>query len=351
MGKDLFDSCPEAAAVFESAGEDIKKWCFEGTKEELTQTHVTQPAVFTVSMAAYAAFKAALAADAADAADAAETAANLESSALGQTAPPAAAKSAADANSSFEIIAAAGFSLGEYSALTAAGCIRDFRTALALIRKRGEFMAEAGRDAEGNQTGGMAAVVGERGAVLNCIEELREDNILEAVNFNSPEQTVAAGDKEALARLRKRAKEFGLRAIPLSVSAAFHSSMMRPAAERLKETLETIDFHAPEVTVYTNVTGKPLMDGKPETEADAAWIRSSLALQVMSPVYWQETIENMVNNGVELFIETGPGQTLSGLMKKIAPDAAILNIGTAEGIEEALAYVRTCTGNSGISAV
>jgi [acyl-carrier-protein] S-malonyltransferase len=388
MGRDLFDSCPDAARIFGLAGEDIKGWCFDGSKEELKETHVTQPTVFTVSMAAYAALMARLAAEGLAGAGAveclaagglagaqavgpvgAEAAAGAQATGAGAGAveclaaeglagaetaagPPCkeaaigsgASAAASAAQAQIEIVAMAGFSLGEYSALTAAGCIAGFAEGLALVRKRSGFMAEAGRSADGGQSGGMAAVLGERGAILACIEEAREGGILEAANYNSPGQTVAAGDKDALGRLRRKAKEHGLRAVPLNVSAAFHSSMMAPAAKRLEEELASVKLSAPRIKVYTNVTGRPIMLGKPEAEADAAWIRGRLARQVMSPVYWQETIENMANDGVELFIEVGPGETLAGLVRNTLPGAAVLSVGSVDGIEAAVSYLRGAAG-------
>jgi [acyl-carrier-protein] S-malonyltransferase len=313
MGKSLYDAYPAARGIFDRAGDAIKGWCFGGTAEELRQTHITQPTVFTVTMAAHAALLEAL----------------------------AAAGLAEDAGGGLAISGLAGFSLGEYAALTAAGCIADFETALALVEKRGAYMAEAGRGADGGQKGAMLAVFGDRRAVLDAVEAVRSDDILEAVNFNSSAQTVAAGDVAAIGRLRKKVKETdGLKAVPLSVSTAFHSPMMALASERLAETVRDMDFSAPRIRVYANTTGRDLTEGKPAGLSDAEWIRGRLALQLKSPVYWQETIENMAADGVELFIELGPGQTLSGLAKKIAPQIPVLNVEDAESLENALASIR-----------
>jgi [acyl-carrier-protein] S-malonyltransferase len=296
----------------------------------LRQTHVTQPTVFTVDVAAYAALTEALA--------------QADLVLLGDLAPAGFAQAGdpapAGGGGKLRIAGLAGFSLGEYAALTAAGCIADFETALDLVKKRGAYMAEAGRDADGAQKGAMLAVFGERRDVQDAVDAARADGILEAVNFNAPAQTVAAGDLAAIDRLRKRVKETsGLKAVPLSVSTAFHSSMMAPAAERLAEDVRDRDFSAPRVRVYANTTGLDLMEGKPATQSAAAWIRERLALQLKSPVYWQETIEHMAADGVELFIELGPGQTLTGLVKKIKPSLRALNVEDAESLAAALSSI------------
>lgn len=200
MGKDLYDSYPQAKEIFDMAGEQIKDWCFNGDKETLKQTHVTQPTIYTVSMAAYKALLA-----------------ELKENGL---------------EDQLEVTAVAGFSLGEYSALTAAGVIDDIGKGVEIVAKRGTLMQEAGLDENGNAKGGMAAALGKRDKILEAVEQAREDGILEGVNFNSPKQTVVAGDKAAVARFEEIAKENKIKAIPLSVSTAFHSPMMIPAAEK-----------------------------------------------------------------------------------------------------------------------
>jgi [acyl-carrier-protein] S-malonyltransferase len=315
MGKSLYGAHPAARDIFNRAGDGIRRLCFEGTKDELRQTHITQPTVFTVDAAAYAAL-----------------AAELAGTGLADV---------YGGGGGLEIAGFAGFSLGEYAALSASGCISDFESALALVEKRGGYMAEAGRGADGGQTGAMLAVFGERKAVLAAVETAREDGILEAVNFNSPSQTVAAGDAAAVGRLRKTAKGTdGLKAVPLNVSAAFHSPLMAPASEKLAEALRGMDFHAPRVRVYANTTGRDIMEGRPPSLTDAAWIRERLALQLKSPVYWQETIENMAADGIRLFVELGPGQTLSGFVKKIMPDAPVFHVEDAESLENTMASIK-----------
>ena len=175
MGKDLYDSYPQAKEIFDLAGDQIKEWCFEGDAETLKQTHVTQPTIYTVSMAAYKALLA-----------------ELEKNGL---------------SDKLEIDAVAGFSLGEYSALTAAGVIPKISEGVEIVAQRGTLMQEAGRDEDGNAKGTMAAALGKREKILDLVEQAREDGILEGVNFNSPKQTVVAGDKAAVVRFAELAKE------------------------------------------------------------------------------------------------------------------------------------------------
>lgn len=227
MGKDLYDSYPQAKEIFDLAGDQIKEWCFEGDAETLKQTHVTQPTIYTVSMAAYKALLA-----------------ELEKNGL---------------SDKLEIDAVAGFSLGEYSALTAAGVIPKISEGVEIVAQRGTLMQEAGRDEDGNAKGTMAAALGKREKILDLVEQAREDGILEGVNFNSPKQTVVAGDKAAVARFAELAKESRIKAIPLSVSTAFHSPMMIPAAEKLKDVLRQAELKMPEITVYADVTADDIM--------------------------------------------------------------------------------------------
>lgn len=295
MGKSLYDNSGEAKRIFELAGQDIQEWCFEGTKELLRQTNITQPCIYTVSMAAYGAFL--------------EELAKLDEELINK----------------LEMQGMAGFSLGEYAALTAGGAIRSFEAGLGIVRKRGVWMSEAGKDENGESKGGMIAAFGERTRILECVELSREDGILEGVNFNSPVQTVVAGDKEALERFKMKAKELGqIKAVPLSVGTAFHSPMMEPAVPRLRELLLDSDLKKPTAKIYSNVTGKDVMEGLRGEEGQ--WLSDIMAVQAKSPVYWQETMENMVADGIGAFIEIGPGNTLSGLAKKINHELITMNI-------------------------
>ena len=301
MGKDLYETYPEAKAVFDMAGDQVKDWCFNGDADTLKQTHDTQPTIYTTTMAAYEALLA-----------------ELKKQGLADK---------------LEITALAGFSLGEYSALTAAGAIDEISKGIDIVSKRGVLMQQAGLDEEGNAKGGMAAGIGDRQAILEAVEEAREDGILEGVNFNSPVQTVVAGDKAALKRFRRAAKAKGVKAIPLGVSTAFHSPMMVPAAEKLRDVLLAADLKAPEKTVYANVTADDIMKDFDGTDA-GAYLTDMLAKQAMSPVYWEEIIKRFEADGVKAIVEVGPGHTLTGLTKKTCPEIAALNVENVETLKE-----------------
>ena len=307
MGKDLYDSYPQAKEIFDLAGDQIKEWCFEGDAETLKQTHVTQPTIYTVSMAAYKALLA-----------------ELEKNGL---------------SDKLEIDAVAGFSLGEYSALTAAGVIPKISEGVEIVAQRGTLMQEAGRDEDGNAKGTMAAALGKREKILDLVEQAREDGILEGVNFNSPKQTVVAGDKAAVARFAELAKENRIKAIPLSVSTAFHSPMMIPAAEKLKDVLRQAELKMPEITVYADVTADDIMkdyDGGDLKD----YLVEIMAKQAMSPVYWEEIIRSFEADGVKAIIEVGPGTTLSGLTKKTCKEIAALNVENVETLQETIAQLK-----------
>lgn len=307
MGKDLYDSYPQAKEIFDLAGDQIKEWCFEGDAETLKQTHVTQPTIYTVSMAAYKALLT-----------------ELEKNGL---------------SDKLEIDAVAGFSLGEYSALTAAGVIPKISEGVEIVAQRGTLMQEAGRDEDGNAKGTMAAALGKREKILDLVEQAREDGILEGVNFNSPKQTVVAGDKAAVARFAELAKENRIKAIPLSVSTAFHSPMMIPAAEKLKDVLRQAELKMPEITVYADVTADDIMkdyDGGDLKD----YLVEIMAKQAMSPVYWEEIIRRFEADGVKVIIEVGPGTTLSGLTKKTCKEIAALNVENVETLQETIAQLK-----------
>ena len=307
MGKDLYDSYPQAKEIFDLAGDQIKEWCFEGDAETLKQTHVTQPTIYTVSMAAYKALLA-----------------ELEKNGL---------------SDKLEIDAVAGFSLGEYSALTAAGVIPKISEGVEIVAQRGTLMQEAGRDEDGDAKGTMAASLGKREKILDLVEQAREDGILEGVNFNSPKQTVVAGDKAAVARFAELAKENRIKAIPLSVSTAFHSPMMIPAAEKLKDVLRQAELKMPEITVYADVTADDIMkdyDGGDLKD----YLVEIMAKQAMSPVYWEEIIRRFEADGVKAIIEVGPGTTLSGLTKKTCKEIAALNVENVETLQETIAQLK-----------
>ena len=238
-----------------------------------------------------------------------------------------------------EVSALAGFSLGEYSALTAAGAIDEISKGIDIVAKRGTLMQQAGLDEEGNAKGGMAAGLGKREAILGAVEEAREDGILEGVNFNSPSQTVVAGDKEALKRFRRAAKERKVKAIPLGVSTAFHSPMMVPAAEKLREILLAAELKAPQKKVYANITADDIMKDFDGSDI-GGYLTDILARQAMSPVYWEEIIKRFEADGVKAIVEVGPGKTLSGLTKKTCPDIVALNAENVETLEATIAQLK-----------
>lgn len=293
MGREFYENYPEARAVFEKAdrtlGFSISEMCFAGPEAELNKTINTQPAVLTVSVACLQIMKQA-----------------------GGPAPSA----------------VAGHSLGEYSALVAAGSL-SFENAVALVRKRGQYMQEAVPIGEG----GMAAVMGLSGEeVQEVCRKASDSGIVEAVNLNCPGQVVVAGDNSGLKAAGLLAKEAGAkRYIPLTVSAPFHSSMMKPAGDRLAIDLDKISVADPSVPVVANVTA--------DFGRTGADLKGLLVRQVYSPVRWEESVRLLVSAGVTAIVEIGPGKVLSGLVKKISRDLKVCNIEDPASLEKALALV------------
>ena len=283
MGRDLLAESAAARAIFEQADETlgfgVAKLCFDGPEDALTATENAQPALLTVSTALLAAL-----------ADSTEIASFV-------------ARTAAFV---------AGHSLGEYSALVAAGAL-DFPTALRLVRRRGELMAAA-------DDGVMAAIIGLDEEPLEAVcREAADGEALVIANYNSPGQLVISGASSAVERALGLAKARGAkRALPLKVSAAFHSPLMRAAAEGLAEVVDRAAIADPRVPVISNVSAKPLQD------ADA--IRAELVAQVTAPVRWIASVRHMADTGVDRFVEVGPGTVLSGLIKRIAPGAQLTNV-------------------------
>jgi [acyl-carrier-protein] S-malonyltransferase len=213
--------------------------------------------------------------------------------------------------------------LGEYSALVAAGAL-DFPTALQLVRRRGELMAEA-------REGSMAAIIGLDAVPLEqiCREVSAEDAPVVIANYNSPGQLVISGAGAAVERACALAKERGAkRAMPLKVSAAFHSPLMRAAAEGLAAAVAQATIADARIPVISNVTAEPL------TQASA--IRSELIAQVTSPVRWIASVQRMAADGVDTFIEIGPGSVLTGLIKRIVPDARLVNVSDRASVDSFL---------------
>ncbi len=283
MGKDLYQQFPAAKVIFEKAnhvlGFDIAKLCFEGPKEELTRTDICQPAILTASIAALRAL---------------ESVSPLS----GQLTPKA----------------MLGLSLGEYTALVAAGSL-TFEDAVSLVRKRGQFMEEASRQNPGT----MASVIG---FSLEETKKVCADTGAEIANLNSPGQIVISGAKEKVEAASNLAKERGARkVIPIDVSGAFHSSLMAPAAQRLRVEIDKIEIRSPKIKVVANVNAG--YESSPEE------IKANLVAQVKSPVLWEDSIRFLSGAGIKRYIEVGPGKVLAGLLRRIDPQLECFNVETA----------------------
>jgi len=285
MGKDLYGSFPRAKEIFDNANEilgfDLCSVCFEGPEEQLKQTRITQLAIFVHSV--------------------------IVAELL--------------AEKGIYPRMAAGHSLGEYSALVAAGAI-GFEDGLQVVKKRGELMQHAGEQ----QPGTMAAIIGlPDEQVIDICAEASSAGIVAAANFNSPQQVAISGSLEGVARAGELAKQYGAKkVIPLVVSGAFHSPLMESAQKELKAALEAITIQSASFPVYANVTAKPV--------SAAGEIRELLCKQLTHPVRWVATIENMIADGATDFFEVGPGNVLSGLVKRINRDYSVLAIGKADEI-------------------
>jgi len=275
MGQSHYEDNEKFASYVDRANEvlgfDLKQIMFEGPEEKLKQTEFTQPAIFLHSIALF---------------------------------------NTLDATPDM----VAGHSLGEFSALVACGAIA-FEDALKIVRRRGELMQKAGE----NNPGTMAAVIGMDDEVVERIckqatQEVGKEVI--AANFNCPGQVVISGDEEAIDKAVALLKQEGCRlAKKLPVSGAFHSSLMQPAYDGLKESLEKLDISKPNCPIYSNYTAEPTTD--PEE------IRSNVLHQLLNPVRWTQTLQNMHENGADTFVEVGPGKVLQGLVKRTLDDVEI----------------------------
>ena len=285
MGRDLYHNFSAARAVFNQADEalgfPISRLCFEGPDDELRQTINAQPALVATSFACLAAVS------------------EVNSSALPQP----------------DFVA--GHSLGEYTALGVAGVL-DFATTVYLARERGRLMHEAGLA----RPGGMVAVIGFDEALL--AEVCQETNTWLA-NVNCPNQLVISGTHEDLSWASELARARGAkRTIPLSVSAAFHTPLMQSAVDGMAQIIEAISFHDPVVPIVANTTAEPMTSGRE--------VKAELLRQLCQGVQWQRSVEYMVANGVSTFIEIGPGEVLSGLIKRIGSDVQTVNIGDMDTV-------------------
>jgi len=288
MGKELADDFPVARQVFEEADEalsfSISRLCFEGPNEELQLTENTQPAILVTSVAAFRVMRS-----------------------QGLPAPRF----------------VAGHSLGEYSALVAAGAV-SLADAIRTVRNRGRYMQEAVPVG----TGAMAAVLGaDQAAIEEACEKAAEGQVCAIANINSPNQVVLAGNTEAVDRAIELLKGIAKRVVKLNVSAPFHCSLMKPAQERLAFDLEQVAFIEPGSSVVTNVDAQIV--------SNPAALRDALVRQVSSPVRWAESMELLLQQGVTTFVEVGPGKVLSGLMRQINRDASCLNVEDSTSLDAA----------------
>lgn len=287
MGKDVAEQFPAAKRVFDdidaALGVSISKLCFEGPEEELKLTENTQPAILAVSSAIHAVL--------------------AERGAVKR-----------------DVVA--GHSLGEYSAIVSAGGLSPAEAA-KIVRLRGRAMQEAVPVG----TGAMAALIGPSVEDARAIcEEAAKDEVVSVANINAPGQIVIAGSKAGVDRAIEVAKSRGVRrALPLPVSAPFHCALMKPAEEALRPVIASAAFHDLEVPLINNV------DASPITSADV--VRDSLLRQVASSVRWVESVERMIEMGVTRFVEIGPGNVLTGLVKRINGNVELVNISDAASLD------------------
>jgi [acyl-carrier-protein] S-malonyltransferase len=288
MGRALAEAFPVCRETFEEAdralGEPLSRLCFEGPEDRLRLTENTQPAILAVSVAAYHLL----------------------------------------ASRGLEPAFMAGHSLGEYSAHVAAGTIA-FEDALSIVRRRGRYMQEAVPLGQG----AMAAVLGlDAAGVAAACEEAAEGDIVSPANLNAPGQVVIAGSREAVARASDRARARGAkRVVPLPVSAPFHCALMKPAEDRLAPELRALAVRAPRVPVVANVDAEPKRDERAAIEA--------LVRQVSAPVRWEDVVRRLASEGVNAYVEVGPGTVLSGLVRKIHREAMVASVESPEGLAAA----------------
>lgn len=300
MGKEFFEKYEEAKKIFNQANEimgyDLKKIIFEGPEEKLKETEITQPAVFTTNFVCFKIFTL-----------------NSQLSLAGQ----------ATLN-----CFCAGHSLGEYSALVASGVV-NFAEGLQLVKRRAEFIQEVSK----KKPGKMAAILGlEKKKIEEICSIAQNKGIVEAANFNCPGQVVISGENDAVDYALDLAKEKKAKVVLLRVSGPFHSSLMKETAEKLVEELKNYQFRDPHIPVITNFDAEITISGEE--------IKKKLVKQIYHPVLWEETIRKMSNQGVDTFVEIGPGKVLSGLVKRIRGNylgnTKVLNIENEESLHHSL---------------
>jgi len=292
MGKELFENHEAAKAVFEevskATGQDLAKLCFDTDEETLRQTQNAQLALYTVGLAAF--------------------------------------KSLIASARTLDIQATAGHSVGEYAAIACAEVV-SITDGAKLVKKRGEVMANAGK----SQPGTMAAVLGlEREALEKVCKDA--GGIVVVANDNCPGQLVISGETEAVKRASEIATQNGAkRVLPLNVSGAFHSPLMEKPAEEMASALKEVNFKLGKYRVYANVTAEPALDAE-------RWPKQ-LEDQLKNPVRWTETIQNMIRDGVDTFIECGPGEVLGGLIRRINKEVKTIAIGDGASLEKAVSIL------------
>ncbi|MDR1720815.1 MAG: ACP S-malonyltransferase [Endomicrobium sp.] len=288
MGKELYDKYLKAREIIDSAGGELKKIIFEGPEEILKLSKYAQPAIFTISMATFEVFK-------------------------------------EFCNVSVSDFVAAGHSVGEYSALCAAGFF-GYKEGLAMVRARGEFIQKASEE----NPGIMVAIMGlEKSSVEYICKQAASLGVCEPVNFNSSEQIVIAGTSTAVNKAIGLATAAGAKkSVVLNVSGPFHSSLMSSASDNMLKELEKYDFKAPSFGVFTNCDAS--------LTVDKSALKLKLVKQIKSPVKWNESIINIIAAGFDRFIEIGPGRVLSGLLKRIDKSKKALNIEDSVSLQKTL---------------
>lgn len=288
MGKDFYETVPRAREIFQIAEEklgfELGRLCFSGPREELALTENCQPAVLTTSIACWEALK--------------------------------------DSVPEFKVGMVAGHSLGEFSSLVAAESM-TFGDTVRLVRRRGLFMAESAR----NEPGGMVAIIG---LDTSRVKEIC-GNTVTLANLNCPGQIVASGGKGAIHEIIPQIKKAGGKAIPLPVSGAFHSPLMETAAERFREELNKAPISRPAIPVIANVSA--------DSVTTFGAVRESLRRQITSTVRWEESIRRMIAEGVNTFVEVGPGKVLSKLIARIDKSVRVTNVEDRKTLEETLNIV------------
>ncbi|NLM20765.1 MAG: ACP S-malonyltransferase [Peptococcaceae bacterium] len=291
MGQDLYNNCSVAREIFEQADEvlgyELSRICFLGPQEELNKTENTQPAILTTSIAAYQALR------------------------ISGILP--------------DVVA--GFSLGEYSALVCAEVL-TFQDAVKLVRQRGLFMQQAVPEGQG----GMAAVLGLEASIIEeVLQEVKNMGIVSIANYNCPGQIVISGEKAALEAAGPKLLERGAkRVIPLQVSGPFHTSLMEPAAEKLRQEISRLKLCESKYPLISNVTA--------DYVRDASHLAELLPQQVKSSVLWEMTIRKMIADGVNVFVEIGPGKTLRGFVKKIDKNVKLFNVEDMDSLEKTISF-------------